>query len=124
MSSSIFLLELFVLIWSNGVLAKSKATTGTFFVKESVKVFEGAIVDSFHESSVAACVLSCTASEKCFKSAMRREKQQCIHLKDVNDGIGSGSQVEVELLQDMTPGTLLCFVTYETFCSDHYFQLD
>ena len=104
------LFTLYTVILTNGILADFKmlnSSSSVLYSRKPVKIYQEAIINTLAEIRVTACVLSCQTSPLCFQAAIG-ENRDCMHLKEIKSSMSNrnGKEVEVEILEDMSPGTL------------------
>ena len=109
-----FLFIVYIALLVDIVIVISKAhvsADGTMYARKPGRIYQDTIINTLTESSVIACVLSCQNNPSCFKAAMKKRasKQECLHLKQMNTVNGTGTAVEVELLEDASPGIFFTF---------------
>ena len=87
-------------------IISAKSSEGTFYSQKSTKVFQDDVLQTFKETPVTACLLSCRTSPQCVQAGMKLSDSQneCVHLRKLTEGNGHGIEIDVELLHDITPG--------------------
>ena len=120
MKLPLVLFAVYAFILTNRILANVKASSGNsgvMYARKPSKIYEEAVINTLTELSVTACVLSCETSGKCFKAAIRQNgaTQNCLHLKKLKKSRNNGKEVDVDMLEDTSPGNLVLYL-FETLC--------